>query len=101
MASGDDGIADEAGRVLRTLNSADRSPGPDPGRALGLVNELTRRELEVLALLAAGRRNREIAAELVVSLDTAKKHISHILAKLGVTNRTEAVAHARVLRLVP
>ena len=68
--------------------------------ATGLIEPLTARELEVLRLLAAGRRNRDIAAELVVTLETVKKHTSHILAKLGATNRTQAVAHARRLGLI-
>jgi LuxR family maltose regulon positive regulatory protein len=66
----------------------------------GLIEPLTDRELEVLRLLAAGRRNRDIAQELVVTLETVKKHTSHIFAKLGAANRTEAVAHARRLGLL-
>jgi DNA-binding CsgD family transcriptional regulator len=53
--------------------------------------------LEVLRMLAAGRSNQAIAADLVVALDTVKKHVSHLLDKLGATNRTEAVARAREL----
>jgi hypothetical protein len=48
-------------------------------------------------MLAAGRSNQAIAADLVVALDTVKKHVSHLLDKLGATNRTEAVARAREL----
>jgi LuxR family maltose regulon positive regulatory protein len=66
----------------------------------GLVEPLTDRELEVLGLLAAGRSNQRIAEELVVSLDTVKKHVSHVLSKLGAANRTEAVARARELGLL-
>ena len=66
-----------------------------------LVEPLTARELEVLQLLAAGRSNQRIARELVVVLDTVKKHVSHVLAKLGAANRTEAVARARDLDLIP
>jgi LuxR family maltose regulon positive regulatory protein len=66
----------------------------------GLMEPLTARELEVLALLAAGTTNQGIARELVVSLDTAKKHVSHVLGKLGAANRTEAVARARQLGLI-
>jgi LuxR family maltose regulon positive regulatory protein len=69
--------------------------------ATGLIEPLTRRELEVLGFMAAGRRNRQIADELVVTLDTVKRHVSHIFEKLGTTNRTEAVARARELHLVP
>jgi LuxR family maltose regulon positive regulatory protein len=65
------------------------------------VEPLSPRELEVLELLAAGRSNREIADRLVVALDTVKKHVSHILDKLGAGNRTQAVARARELGLVP
>jgi DNA-binding NarL/FixJ family response regulator len=51
-------------------------------------------------LLAAGRSNQDIARELVVALDTVKKHVSHILGKLGGSNRTEAVTRARQLDLI-
>jgi LuxR family maltose regulon positive regulatory protein len=67
----------------------------------GLIEPLTARELEVLSLIAAGRRNREIANELVVTIETVKKHTSHIFDKLGATNRTQAVTRARELGLVP
>jgi LuxR family transcriptional regulator, maltose regulon positive regulatory protein len=70
------------------------------GPLSGLVEPLSERELEVLGLLAAGRSNREIAAELVVALDTVKKHVSHVLDKLGAANRTQAVARARELGLL-
>jgi LuxR family maltose regulon positive regulatory protein len=51
-------------------------------------------------LLAAGMANKQIATELVVTLETAKKHVSHVLAKLGAANRTQAVARARELGLL-
>ena len=66
-----------------------------------LVEQLTARELDVLRLLAAGAPNPRIAKELVVSLDTFKKHVSHLLAKVGAANRTEAVTRARELGLIP
>ena len=82
-----------------------RAPRARPGRATaavpGLVEPLTSRELEVLGMLAAGRSNQAIAGELVVTLDTVKKHVSHVLGKLGAANRTEAVARARELGLIP
>jgi LuxR family maltose regulon positive regulatory protein len=65
-----------------------------------LAEPLTGRELQVLALLAAGTSNQQIASELVVALETAKKHVSHILGKLGAANRTQAVARARALGLL-
>jgi LuxR family transcriptional regulator, maltose regulon positive regulatory protein len=67
----------------------------------GLIEPLTDRELEVLRLLAAGRSNERIARDLVVALDTVKKHVTHILGKLGAANRTEAAARARELGLIP
>src|SRR5215831_11827731 len=66
----------------------------------GPAEPLSARELEVLALLAAGKSNQQIADELVVVLDTVKKHVGHILGKLGAANRTQAVARARALGLL-
>jgi DNA-binding CsgD family transcriptional regulator len=61
---------------------------------------LTGRELEVLALVAAGQSNREIAAALVISPKTASVHVSNILAKLGAATRTEAAVKAHELGLL-
>jgi LuxR family maltose regulon positive regulatory protein len=66
-----------------------------------MIEQLTSRELEVLEMLAAGRSNQAIASRLVVTVDTVKKHVSHLLGKLGAANRTEAVARARQLGLIP
>jgi LuxR family transcriptional regulator, maltose regulon positive regulatory protein len=52
-------------------------------------------------LLAAGRSNQRIAHDPVVALDTVKKHVTHVLGKLGAANRTEAAARARQLGLIP
>jgi LuxR family maltose regulon positive regulatory protein len=65
-----------------------------------LVEPLTEREGEVLLLLAEGRSNREIADQLVVTLDTVKKHLTHIFGKLDASSRTQAVARARGLHLL-
>ena len=79
-----------------TSESASGPGGPGAGRGeLGL----TERELEVLRLVAAGRSNREIAAELFISPKTASVHVSNILGKLGVASRGEAAARAHDLRL--
>ena len=67
----------------------------------GLAEPLTDRELEVLRLLAAGKPNQRIAQDLFVALNTVKKHVTHVLGKLGAANRTEAVAQARQLGLIP
>ncbi|HEX8858860.1 MAG TPA: AAA family ATPase, partial [Actinomycetes bacterium] len=68
---------------------------PSPGEELGL----TAREREVLTLLADGRTNRQIAGTLYITHKTASAHVSHILAKLGVSNRSEAAAVAHRLGL--
>ena len=59
-----------------------------------LPSDLTRRELEVLELLSEGLSQKEIAAGLVISSKTVSAHIQHILGKLGVHSRAQAVAHA-------
>ena len=61
---------------------------------------LTRREQEVLLLLAQGASNREIATALVIQLSTVKKHVSNLLGKLGAASRTQAIAQARALSLL-
>ena len=70
---------------------------PDAGAGLEEALGLTPREAEVLALLARGYTNREIAATLVISVRTAGVHVSHILRKLGAPNRLEAAAIAHRL----
>jgi len=74
---------------------AARRAGLDRGNARGFG--LTGRELEVLRLVAVGRSNRDIAAELFISPKTASVHVSNILGKLGVASRGEAAAKARTI----
>jgi DNA-binding NarL/FixJ family response regulator len=76
--------------VRRRGNGASGNGGPGPD----LMAELTPREREVLSLLAAGRSSAQIARELVISPRTLGTHVQHILSKLGVHNRTQAVAFA-------
>ena len=71
----------------------------DPGERARHQYGLTARELEVLRLVAIGRSNRDIAAELFISAKTASVHVSNILAKLGVGSRGEAAATAYRLGL--
>jgi DNA-binding CsgD family transcriptional regulator len=84
-------------RLTGDDGSAGQGPG-DPGAGGGELG-LTERELEVLRLVAAGRSNREIAAELFISPKTASVHVSNILGKLDVANRGAAAARAHTLRL--
>ena len=79
--------ADEAAGLLRELGAPGRSAPRTPG-------DLTRRENEVLELLAAGLSNPEIAERLVISPKTAEHHVGRVLSKLGVRNRAEAAAYA-------
>ncbi|MBC8161304.1 MAG: helix-turn-helix domain-containing protein [Roseiflexaceae bacterium] len=81
-----------AERLLRALGSAPALPAEPPAAD---PDALTAREREVLHLLARGTSNQAIANTLVISLPTAKTHVARILAKLGVANRTEAIAIAR------
>ena len=92
---------------LSTFRRAPRPPLPEVGPVAGAAPRddravfdglLTRRELEVLRLLAEGRSNRAIAEALTISQGTVKFHVNRILRKLHVANRSQAVA--RYLRLL-
>jgi NarL family two-component system response regulator LiaR len=74
-----------AARVVEELAS---------GGGAGRADELTPRELEVLCLIARGRSNKRIALELGVAEKTVKTHVSHVLAKLGLSDRTQAALYA-------
>jgi DNA-binding NarL/FixJ family response regulator len=80
------------------------APSPSSAEVAGagaLVEALTAREVEVLALMAEGRSNPEIAAQLILAVGTVKFYTSAIYGKLGVRNRVEAVRRARELGLLP
>ncbi len=83
--------------LLDALGTAAASSGRDRSR----VSALTARETEILALVAQGRSNGEVARQLFISTKTVSVHVSNILAKLGASGRTEAAAIARRDGLLP
>jgi LuxR family transcriptional regulator, maltose regulon positive regulatory protein len=87
-------------RVIRAFRTPTGRGERRERTASGLVEPLTERELEVLGLIAVARSNRDIADELVVTLETVKKHTSNIFRKLGASSRIQAVAKARELGLI-
>jgi len=72
----------------------------EPAQAYQLPEPLSQREREVLQLLVSGASNQDIAQELVIALDTVKRHTKHIFAKLGVHNRMQAAIQAQELGLL-
>ena len=91
-----------AARLLRRLANEGEVQGVarSSNRAAEETESLTPRELEVLGLMKLGRTNRGIAADLVISLGTAKNHVEHIMAKLRVSDRTQAVVKALELGIL-
>lgn len=95
--------ADDLARAIRLAHVGKPSLAPEAAEVLmqavrdpeiQLGDDLTEREREVLALLVDGLNNQQIAERLVVSLSTAKSHVSNVLSKLSVSTRTEAVSFA-------
>lgn len=104
--------------LLYQLRKQDRKDGPTPyldtilaafqkqktahreGGNQTLPQPLSKRELQVLQLLAHGSSNVEIAQKLVITVDTVKRHASHIFSKLGVQNRLQAVNLANDLNII-
>jgi LuxR family maltose regulon positive regulatory protein len=107
LAAFDDGTKDDADAYIRRMtknereSSVVRPSSPAPSTAEGLVESLSERELEVLQLIAEGLTNREIASRLFLALNTVKAHTRNIYGKLGVNSRTQAVARARTLGVLP
>ena len=99
-----DADADEVAAAIRAAHRGELQLDPAVARRLmsslravprdDLMAELTSRELEVLRLVGAGKANKEIAAELLIGERTARTHVSNILAKLGLTSRTQAALWA-------
>jgi DNA-binding NarL/FixJ family response regulator len=92
-----DALADDLPRIVREVHEGGRPLPPD---VLARLEEraasptLTSREVEVMRLLASGRRDKEIAVALAISSQTVRVHVKNIYAKLGVGDRTEAMAVA-------
>ena len=80
--------------AVRARLVAAAGAGPDSAPSRPLPDGLTTREAQVLSLIATGRTNAQIAADLVVSQSTVKTHINNIFAKTGVTDRAQAVRYA-------
>jgi ATP/maltotriose-dependent transcriptional regulator MalT len=93
----DDVSVDDLKRLRRAFfdgSAARCRPDRTDAADARVVEPLTEREMQVLGLMAAGSSNQEIADEGVVVLGTVKKHVGHILDKLGAANRNQAVARA-------
>lgn len=101
--------ADELVRAIRAAHAGRATLSPEAAQALVETanhppapgQDLTERELEVLALMVEGLNNTQIAGRLTVSSSTIKSHVSNILSKLGVASRTEAVTLALRNHIIP
>jgi DNA-binding NarL/FixJ family response regulator len=92
--------------IQRLVSEVAQPTQPTPARGHGSSGaarppeDLTRRELEVLRLVAQGKTNQEIAGALVISAGTAKVHVQNLIRKLGVSDRTQAAVRAVELRML-
>jgi LuxR family maltose regulon positive regulatory protein len=86
--------------VRQLLDALGEPAAVEQSAAAPLVERLSEREVQVLRLIADGATNREIADELVLTVNTVKRHISNIFGKLEVSNRVQAIARARQLNLL-
>jgi LuxR family maltose regulon positive regulatory protein len=90
-----------AGRLLAAFPAVEPAPTALSRPSPEMIEPLSEREREVLLLIAEGLSNREIAQRLFLSLSTVKVHTYNIYGKLGVHSRTQAVAKARALGILP
>ena len=89
------------GKLMASFDNSSPSASPSSVTITqSLINPLSERELEILRLVAGGKSNQEIAAELYLAVGTVKKHISNIFGKLNVDSRTRCIAQARELHLI-
>jgi LuxR family maltose regulon positive regulatory protein len=99
------GIAPEYTRRLLAAFPVAETEESEPSKSQvaesELIEPLSDRELEVLELIADGLTNREIASRLFLSLNTVKVHTRNVYGKLGVHSRTQAVARAQALGILP
>ena len=86
--------------VYKLLDALGEAANVDMPVATNMIDPLSQRELEVLRLIVEGATNKEIADELVLTVNTVKRHISNIFGKLHVSNRAQAIAQARELNLL-
>lgn len=102
-------MPDYTGKLLAAFGVEEqrRSDQTDPAhtqspasRPKSLIEPLSERELEILSLIAAGKKNQEIADQLIISLNTVRYHTKNLYGKLGVNKRTQAVAKAQELDLI-
>jgi len=99
-AAGDD-LESVLAKLPDRLTPTEGSAAAASGATLQpLLDPLSERELELLRLVAAGKSNREIAAELVLALGTVKSHLHNIFQKLDAGSRTQAVVRAQELDLL-
>jgi LuxR family maltose regulon positive regulatory protein len=101
--AGRDSVAQYASRLLSAfpVDETERTaPAQETAPVSELIEPLSEREREVLALIAEGLTNPEIAARLFIALNTVKAHAHNIYGKLGVRNRTLAVSKARALGIL-
>ena len=87
-------------RLLQRLASEEPDRAAVRAKKVELSTPLTPREMEVLELMSLGKTNRDIANEFVISVGTTKNHVEHIIAKLGVSDRTQAVVQALEMGLI-
>lgn len=86
--------------ILHPMQEAVPAPAPARARPAGPIPELTRRQLQILGMIASGQRAKEIAHQLVLSETTVRNHIRAVLLELGAHSQLEAVAKARQFELV-
>ena len=87
-------------KVLSEFARLSTPAAPQPSKPAPLPEPLTDRELEVLRCIASGLSNREIADKLVITEGTVKNHVSNLIAKLAVRDRTQALLKAKELGLI-